>query len=903
MTTLAARAPVRAQLLGTLAVFRDGVELPLPASANARRLLAYLLLRQKPQARTIVAGRLWPDVPEVAARRSLRQALWQINRCLPGLLVSADPEHLALAADLDLQLDNLEFENLARPHLPGAGYWSETARDLQPAADLYQGDLLEDFDEDWILAERERLRELYLQVLEMLAAALKATLRYERALGTVLQLISADPLRESAYQEAMRLYHYLGNPAAALKQFQLCQDVLEREFGLAPSPETRALAQAIALQAVPSSGAHLPAPQLASHSGLPGRQTLAALPLVGRAAERMRLLQWLQLDEPEPSHLVLVEGEAGVGKTRLLQEVAQDAQWHGATVVWGKASQFEGGRPLGPLLDALEAGLSPLRVEQLQSLVEPLWLQVLEPLLPQLAAGLPSPVSLPALEAALARARLVEALGRLLAGWAQIVPLMVVIEDVQWAAPDALDTLARLPAHLGAAAVVVIMSYRAEEVDGRPAFRQALQALPPESVRGQLKLEGLDQAATRALIQASLGGPATASFETLLYEETRGNPLFVLETLRELFDEGVLRQNPDGSWSSPYDALPGEADLPLPPAVEDVILRRLEQLAPDLRAFLETLAAMGAQFEFKQLAGLGEAPALIRALQDLLKRQLLAETRQAYHFRHDKIRQVVYENLPAERRRALHQQIALDLEKAEPEAVEELGRHFEAAQSWDKAATYLRRAAEKARAALAYAGALQHLGRACHAAELAGRPAAERFDWRCAHEALADLLGERRLQAQDLDDLEKLASQLSGQCAWLTVLLRRARLEYELGDYERMEGTARQALALAGQIGAPQQQAEALNCLADAFHGRFADDQAIPLYEQVIALCGVSGLKEPACQTHRQLAISYSDTMQLSSARGHAAAALTLAEDTGNLSLQAFALGLLAWIDSVEFAF
>lgn len=845
---------LQAHLFGVFDLLQQGEGRILPPSTDARRLLAYLILHPQPQARLALAGKLWPELPEANARHALRQALWHLNRVLPGLVVS-EADRLSLCPGDALQVDVAEFEALVNPYLQGDCQWPDAARDLSCAVAMY-ADLLDGYYDDWAIVERERLRERYLQALEKLIVAYKATLRYEQALSVALQLAAAHPLSESAHREVMRLYHSLGNPAAALKQYRLCQEILEHELGVPPDGDTARLAQAIAgpdmpLQLPAKELPYLPRPT--QPGGFANGQGSATIPLVGRNAERDALAQWLR-QGAGPGSLILVEGEAGVGKTRLLQETARDAAWHGYQVLWGKAAPLENGKPLGVLVEALESQLSSLRVEQLQRLVEPLWLRTLQPVLPALSAGLADLPELPPLEAEHARNRLIEALGGLLAAWARIVPLVVILEDVHWADADTFTALLRLPPHLEGANLSLIASYRGEETPRAPRLAAWLGEMASRNIRGRLKLAPLDRPATRELILAALGGGAiTPCFEEALFTETRGAPLFVLETLRSLADEGVLRQGADGNWQTPYDCLEEDFDLPLPASVEQVILRRLEQLPPAVWPILEAMSALGSRFDFKQLdcLELAEAASLLAAIQELLRRRLLEETLQDYHFHHDKIRQSVYENLPEGRRLGLHCQIGLALEKHYPHQVEALAHHFFAGQSWQKAVFYQQEAARKALAVFAYAHALSYLDRATLAAAQVEWSAAEHFELLRRREEVLEILGQRDAQGRDLEQMALLAS---GDPRRLNQVRRRqAYLMFSLNRFDEADAAGRDAVELARGLGDARILAESLIVLAEitglSYSGRYAD--AFALVTEAAPLCEQAGDLRLAAELHR----------------------------------------------------
>jgi len=889
-------------LFGQFELLQDDTPCNLPAASDARTLLAYLLLHsERTFPRSVLADLIAPDLSEAQARHALSQALWYIRRCLPGLLES-DASQIGIAPQMGVWVDALEFRALAERYLAGQDQPAAVLAGLRQAVDLYRGDLLEGYYDEWVLIERERLRDLYLQVLDQLVIAYKVALQYQQALATALRLAGADPLNESAHREVMRLYHYLGRPAEALQQYETCRAILHREFELEPETETSQVAQAIVQRSGRAPAAFLPEPQSTQDGSLLGDQTFSSIPLIGRSMERARLAEWLRKPQAGGGRLILVEGEAGVGKTRLLQEAAHDVEWHGAQVLWGKAMPLTYSRPLAALVAALAGGLIPLRVEQLQHLVEPLWLQVLQRVLPTLAENMKGLAPLPALEDRPAKLRLFEGLIHFLSAWAQINPLVLIIEDLHWADADTVDILIELAYRFDQEDISLACSYRREELAGQPEIQAKLDAIRPEAVRGRLALAGLDAAAACELIQVSLGsGKTSPAFDERLHQETQGNPLFILEMLRGLYDEGVLHKNEAGTWVTPYDSAMGEVDLPLPPAVEQVITHRLEQLPGVLRELLEGLAVLGGEFDFKMVAclGLADAPALVTRLQALCKRRLLVESPQVYHFAHDKIRQVVYENLDANQRTAWHSRLAVALEETYPERVEALARHYSTGEIWHKALEYQQQAAARAQAAQAFTAALGYWNCALQSADHLPLAPEVRYRLHAARETVLDILGLREAQAVDLETMAYLAQDSPLRLS--EVRQRQARWLLNLGRFDEAVETARQALDLlksqSRASGDETSQAQAMIVLAETilFRGTQNMDEVLGLLQSAGEMCRKSGNFPLEAEVHNRLA-QFDHGLSNAVRRDEAQTALALYTRLGDRAGEASALCSLGWL-------
>lgn len=786
-------------LLGGLTLAWGDTSLPLPSGVTVRSLFAYLLTyRDRPHTRDLLAGTFWPELPDAMARRRLSQALWQIRHCLqaadlPQPLLLAKGDSLQLNPDLPLWLDVEVFrQRVAEGNL----------QDLKLAVALYQGDLLAGYYDDWLLAEQEQLREMFLAAVEQLVEGYKGRGEYEQALTEARRLAMEVPWREEAHREVMRLCHLLGRDNEALKQFEVCRQTLAEELDAEPSPGTVALAREIAERSEQISVLDLPkAPSHPSPIVLDSAEMME-LPLVGREQERAELLADVQALFQGLGGLVLVEGEAGVGKTRLLRTVARDAEWRGAEVLWGEAQEMGPAVPYGPLAEALAEGLSPLRASQLEQLVDRIWLQVLSNLLPSLAVWLPDLPPAPELDPSQERNRLVSGMTHFLAGWRRIKPLLVVLENLHWMGEDTLDLLTRLALSLRERGVLLVGSYRGEDARALPEVWEKLQALDRAGVQHRLVLSGLDAAATGELVRRSLGlGTPVPLFETRLYKETEGNPLFVLEMLRTLYSEGLLARDAGGQWSTPWDETTGDyAELPLPRAVEQTIARRLAFLSPALQRMVHLAAVLGERFEFDLLfaANDEEMSSVLMALGELVRRRFLDETERDYRFSHDKIRQVAYEGIEAGERSSLHRQAAQALEAHQPSRVAALAHHWTRAEVWDKAADYHQQAGDMARAVYANVEAVAHYSQALATLErLAGPETLPlRFRSRLAREKIYDLLGNREAQARDLAGLKRLADALGSDRKRARVALRQARHADAVGDYPAAITAAQKAIHL-----------------------------------------------------------------------------------------------------------
>jgi len=776
-------------LLGGLDLSWDQSPLPSIPTTAARSLLAYLIFHHnQPHTRDLLAGTFWPDQPDAVARRRLSQALWRIRRALGPASdrLTAGRAHITFQLLPEDWLDVYEFERRAR-HAERREVDASLAEQLEACIQLYRGDLLAGYYDNWPLLERERLRGIYLVVLERLLALYKQGGDDERALSCAQRLVGADPLRESAHRELMRLYHLLGRSRAALEHFATLHDLLMEEMGAPPSSTTSALFQEIAAALEEAAQPHLPV----ALPPPPVLQDLSHLPFVGRAKERAALQEAIRAAGQGRGGLALVEGDAGVGKTRLVGEVIADAEWRNLQVGLAKAVPLSVRAPYQLLREGLLPLLTPLRIAQLAELVEPLWLSAVALLLPALAEHLPQLPALPPLDPDKEQERLWEGLVRCVIGLATVSPLLLVLEDLHQADEATLAVLAYLAPRLSESRVLLVLTYRTAEARERAVVRETLDALDRALPLQRLRLLPFDRAEGVDLVRRALGAmqadvPSTR-FAERLQDESGSNALFLVETLKSLLEQGALAPSSEGNWVFP----PGDQPLPVPASVQELVGERMGRLIPALRTVLELIAILGEEGSFSLLSQVSdkEVDTLLPALEELVRRGFLVEAEARYRFEHDRIQEIVYQVIPPVRRQGVHRQTATVMEGLYPERIEPLAYHFSLARVWDKAAHYHQQAGDQARQVYANAEAIDHYTQALEALERLPDPNELLvYELRLAREAIYALQGARAMQSEEFAALTVLGEQLDdgGPQAALrraTVALRQADYAQATGDY------------------------------------------------------------------------------------------------------------------------
>ncbi len=706
--------------LGTLDIRYDDRQLPKPPTLKSQSLLAYLVLhRDRPQHRERLAGLFWGDRPERKARRSLTTALWHIRRCLPdeGLILS-DPHTVQFDPHADLWLDADEFESRVS---------HDDLASLQAAVALYRGDFLAGFYDDWIINERYRLETLFSEALAQLMVTQEARGEHEAALATTLRLLNHDALREDAHRVAMRAYCYLGQRYAALEQYRHCREIVLEELGAEPMVETDELYQAIlkgrfAVGRAPEVvSVQIPAVAPSVPAGRSPLDAMAPSRLVGREQELAFLRECWRGAEAGQRRLALISGEAGVGKTRLIEEFANRLRWQGVRVLWGRCYEFERVLPYQPVAEALRTALPNLMLDELAGF--PAWtLEEVARLVPEMAERFPDLETLASMRSDQEQAHLFDGVAHFLGQLSSHGALLIVLEDLHWASESTLQLLHYLARHLADHQILIAGTFRPEAVGLQHPLLALRRRLIREGLAKPLRLSCLSPADVETMvIEMSGAGEAVTPLAKRLYQETEGNPFFLMEIVKALFETGVVRME-EGAWRGEFGRI-SEGKLPLPTGVSEIIQARVRRLNDETQEALHRAAVLGREFDFDLLNavwGRGEE-ATLEALDDLLRHRLLDEGTGAigrdYVFTHHKIQEVVYAGMGRRHRQHTHARVGAAMETlygSDTDALAgELAFHFQQGRQLERSLTekaiiYLLQAGDQARLAYAHQEAIDH---------------------------------------------------------------------------------------------------------------------------------------------------------------------------------------------------
>ncbi|MGZ4294258.1 MAG: ATP-binding protein, partial [Solirubrobacteraceae bacterium] len=616
----------------------------------------------------------------------------------------------------------------------------------------------------WLEPRRQELADIRLQALEVIGRAglsLGGTQlgSVERAART---LIDSEPYRESGYVLLMAALEAQGNAAEGLRVFEQLRSLLRDELGVAPSPE--AIQAHERLVNPPSARQPLATAASAAEIEVPAELAAAASgPLVGRQAELAQLEAWWKGGrEPNSERVMLLAGDPGIGKTRLLAETAVRAFASGAIVLAGRAPE-ETLVPYQPFLEALGHYVSRAPLEELRSVAREYGAEISR-LMPELRRRVPELPQPDPGDPETDRYRLFEAVVGLLAEISSAVPVLIVLDDLQWADRPTLLLLRHLARSPHNTRVSIMGAYR--DVDQwSEGFDAALAGLRRERLMVQLDVGGLGEAEAMELVRLRVGGTPSLELMQALYRETEGNPFFIEEIVRHLSDFGV-RSGEAGARDLERVGLPDD--------IRDVISRRLERLAPGSIEWLRVAAVLGRDFVaglLERVLGFDE-DRFLAALEDALDAGLVTEAPGdpgRYSFAHALIRETLYEGMSSARRARIHRRIGLALESAathhpDDSQIGALALHFTRAaepEDAERAIRYGLQAGEQATAMLANEEAAAHYARAL---EVLDRSDPEALRRRC--DLLLELgeaqvrSGERPLAWATFREAAALAAQL-----------------------------------------------------------------------------------------------------------------------------------------------
>jgi DNA-binding SARP family transcriptional activator len=724
------------RILGSLEV-RDGDRTVPVATGRQRALLALLLLHANETISTDrLVEELWGGSAPATALKVVQNHVSGLRRSLAdGLLVTRSSGYALELAPGQRDLDHFEELLEQGRGALASGDALRASELLREALALWRGPPLADFAfEPFAQAEIARLEERRLVALEERIDADLALGRHADLVGELESLIATHPLRERPRGQLMLALYRSRRQAEALAVYRHARRTLVDELGIEPSPELQELERAI-LQQDPSLEARAPATR--------ARPRVAG-PLIGRQRELAALLEGLDAAISGRGRLFAIGGDPGIGKSRLADELAEQARERGAVTLFGRAWEAGGAPAYWPWVQAIR---SYMRDRDSGTVREQLGTGAADvaQMLPELRDQLPDVGAPPSADPEGARFRLFDATSTFLRRAANAQSLVVVLDDLHAADTPSLLLLEFIAQELADTRILVLGLYRDLELGPDHPLSSTLIELARRAA-SSFRLTGLPEAEVARFIEAVHGVQPPGELATAIQRETEGNPLFVGEVVRLLAAEGRLEE------AVGADALRAG----LPASVRDVIGLRLRRLSDDCKRVLALASVLGREFDLDALARVGayELDPLLDLLEEAVSARVVGEVPGAHgrlRFAHVLIRDTLYEEVPATRRLRLHRQVGEALEGLYANDLDphltELAYHFDAALpagDAEKAVEFARRAGDRAATLLAYEEAERLYGIAIAIVE--AHAAANRVE----HCELLLRLGDVRARAGDI---------------------------------------------------------------------------------------------------------------------------------------------------------
>jgi DNA-binding SARP family transcriptional activator len=879
---------IRLFLLGAPRIERDGVAMEVD-TRKAIALVTYLAVEGQAFRRDSLAGLLWPEHDTNQARGALRRTLSTLKKAMGGEGLIADRATVGLAPNAT-STDAVDFRALvdqsAEPF--AAGDFTRSLPLLEKAVGMYRGDFLAGFSlrdsvdfEDWQFFQADAHRRVMATALERTVECLANQQRFSEAIESAHRWLSLDPLHEPAHRKLMLLYAWNDQRAGALKQYRECVALLERELGVPPVEETTELYQQITENRV-LAPERSTSPE-ASSVALDTMTTPSPVPLVGRDDELALLVQSHQSIAGD-GRVALIEGEAGIGKSRIAEEFLIGANKSGASIASARCHSEETRLAFGAITELMRSALGDGDQSWLSDLPTH-WLTECARLLPELLAldlEVPAPA---ALDDPGAQARLFEGIGNFLAAAAATSPCgVLLVDDIHWADESSMDALFYLSSRLKGRPLLLLATLRSGEQAGRARARHLLSADRSEEAV-HIVLDRLTRTEVTELVTAVRKEDAPLSDR--LYEETEGLPFFLVEYLAAL-EGGADPDSPQ--WSAPT-------------GVRELVSSRLEQLNETTLQVLTTAAIIGRSFDFDTVreAGGRSEDETVLALDQLTSRGLVKEVSGGrassprdqrgsvspiFDFSHERIRGIVLNETSTARRRLLHHRVADSLARSRRRAGGEPGaiaQHYEAAGDAPAAARYYEEAGHAARSLFAYAEAVSHYRAAL------GLDHPEPFR---IHEAIADVSVLAGDYIGALTSYET-AAALCDQHDLVGIEHKIGSVHHRRGDLE----AARSHLEVALELLDETEHAGRARVLADlslAAHRAGDPDTAQRLASEALVLAEKAEELDALAQVHNLLGILAKSRGDITGALDHLDRSAELASELSDPSARIAALNNLA---------
>ncbi len=681
------------KLLGRPVIKQEEKNIHIPRR-KSRALLFYTAAHSQPVSREDLLELLWPDLPRASALQTLRTSLYNVRQVLENSIL-VDSSNLSLT-------DQIEVDAVA--FLTGMKDAGDRIEELEKALSLYTGEFLQGFYlpesaafENWLNMERERYRQTALKGFSYLADLHKEKQDYQSAIHSLDKALHIQPLQEDLQRERILLHHLAGDRPGAIQRYDELRKLLDQELGVPPMLETRELYNRILSDDV--SGVKAEKSLLKVQARKPLRKGTQELPFVGRENELILIKRELKLGK-----FVLIDGEAGIGKTRLTTELIKQMN---ALGLLGAAQELEQHLPYQPVIEALRSLVNSSKWARMSVLVQTqlpkLWLHEVARILPELN---PEKSTQTTSDLGADESRLWEGIRQFLLVIAQIQPLVFVLDDLQWAGDSSLGLFSYMIRQGERPGLSFLATAR--PASDNPIFRSFIQSLSRQDLVVTLSLSRLSPRDVLDLAH-SISPQYAPPLAEWLQRTSEGNPYILAELVKYARQKSIIQANGVINLSD----LSNEPLIPQ--TVYSLLQTRLEALSDQARRILDAGVAMGRRFNIDVVAsaaGLSELASL-DAIDELLDRGLVRQD-SARHFLidHSLILEVAYREAGDLRHRYLHRRVAEAIESQTPTAMTEnaglLAWHFSEAGDLEKAASYARIAGNQALELAAWHEAIEY---------------------------------------------------------------------------------------------------------------------------------------------------------------------------------------------------
>ncbi len=864
--------PLRVEVLGPLAIFINGNPLPPKAWDRQKTRSLFKVLLTAPGrvfSSEEIIDFIWNNLEPQEAEKSLRSSISKLRKVLePDLrqgrlssYILTERTGYAFNVSPQTRLDTDDVTSFYRQgqEVQKQELWAQAIDYYGKALSCFRGDFIADETEtDWIAPLREHWKNVRHDILVAKAESHLFLNQYPSAIESCRDILASDPCHEEACRKMM-LSHYLSGHFNEVEIFfRKCSEALKKELGVSPSEETIRLHEQILRRRV-SGIDKTPRSPITVKKNRRAPYSLGRLSFVGRESEVELLVSHLNGALHKKGSIAVIGGEPGIGKTRLCEEILVYARGRSFLTAAGRCYAPPLRLSYEPFIEIFRQILKGPGREILLS-QQPFWLTCAGQIIPELIPGHSVPI-LPPFPVEQEKRRFFEALTRLLIAVSAQIPLVLFLDDLHWVDDETLEVLTYLVRQVSTEKILILATYRAEEISTNPLFLKFLTSIQRLSSRVILLSHLSNEALENLFMKMKSRDQSSREMEQMaqrIYEGTQGNPLFVVESLQALLEKGILKVNARGKWIAPESDQMERIEWELPDGIRQIILSRLDWVEPDQRKTLGLLSTLSRLFTQDFLTKLLQPERMESAmvLEGLIRFGFLQEDphlKGTYRFVHENIRQTIYNSLTFSQKQAFHLRAAQTLESAPSRdgIDQELAQHYLTAEVWGKAFHYLKEAARASLRSYAYGTALIFIQQA---------------------EELFALHGVTFVDNEARDRQN------------LSLYKLKEKVLDELGQIKKREEVVSHMIQIARRLSDPVELGEAYLALANIRNATQQWQEGVDLAEQALDLFKKEKNREKTALALRELGYIYWHSGQLEKALQANQEALALHEEIGNRS-------------------